>query len=307
MSSQLQTFHNFLSLPPEIRSQVWELSLPPSLNTSNIIHIHFTQQAYHPLPSKRNPRPPKLDYIFKCFSPPGPHGPPTPDTRSREAYASYLRENPHELRLNHGQRIRFNASRDTIFMDRASLYALGQYLLYRDPKIIYRNLKGFRDILTLGTPLRHFNCEGFVSGKAYGLTRCALSGVVRFVMLRDIPGVPDEGVARSDLIYDLDGQLRDLLAMRKWSREIVDGIWEVRERIPGDVDDFFGASDLGERLRELEGVDEGDEGEEALEEARVLGREETEVDEREQCMEPECGFCRMQTWEERRYSMAEQR
>lgn len=56
-----------------------------------------------------------------------------------------------------------------------------------------------------------------MSRKAYGLKRRALGGVVSFVMLRDIPGVPDEGLARSELIHDLDAQWRDLLASRMWS------------------------------------------------------------------------------------------
>ncbi|PVH86100.1 hypothetical protein DL98DRAFT_527110 [Cadophora sp. DSE1049] len=305
MSNQPQTFHKFNSLPPEIRLRIWALSLPPPRNTSNIIHIHFTQTAYLPLPkklknkhkhqSKQKLHTPKLSYAFKLFSPTCPHGPPPPDLRSRESYTSYLLQNPHELRLNRGQRIRFNAVRDTIFMDLNSLYALGQYLTYRDQSTIHRNLRGFNDIQTLGTPLRYCDREGFVSRRDYGLTRHALGGVVRFVRVAEMPGVVDEeGMARMEVVRGLKGELRALLASRKWSREIANEIWVVEEGIEGDVDKFFGPPDSEGRFGELEE-------EEGLDEARVLDRN---GDDREQCMDPECGFCRMGSWEEKKFSMA---
>ncbi|KAL2067243.1 hypothetical protein VTL71DRAFT_1667 [Oculimacula yallundae] len=315
MSIQLASFHSFLSLPTEVRSQVWQLSFPPSTNTSNIIHVHFTQNTYHDIHTKPSTRISKLNYTFKCFSPPGPHGPPIPDIRARDAYADFLRRNPRELCLSQGQRIRFNPSTDTIFMDCASLYAMGQYLLHTDPSIVKRNLKGFGAIQILGTPLSHCDREGFVSQKRNGLMRHALTGVRSFVTMRDIPGVSDEGTARRELIRDLEEQLRSLVALKGAKIGVTEEIWEMIKNIPRDVDLFFGRPDLEDRLVELEEIEEGegeeeeeeDEKEEDLDEPRVLDRFGSIVDEREQCMEPACGFCTMQTWEERRYSIAGQR
>ncbi len=266
MAATSASFPKFKDVPTELRQTIWEIAAPLNPNTTNVIVVHFTQTAYHQLSTKGNTRTPQLDYMFKLYSPSGQYGPPAPITDTKEAYDEYVRRNPNELRLNDGQRIRFNASRDTIFMSRESLYALGQYLQRRDASAIQRGLTGFGEIQTLGTPLPHHVREGFVSKKAYGLNRHALSGVTNFVTINNIPGMPNEGLARNDLINMLDAQLRDLLALRKWTPMQVDGIWDVRGEIARGVDRFFGAPDLEERWEELED-------EEGLEEARVSGLE----------------------------------
>lgn len=288
-------------LPAEVPSRIRELAIPSNSNQNSLIEIHFTQIACYHNHTKGGKRAPKVDYMFKLDSPAGSHGPPIAPVESREAYAEFERRYPNELRLNKGQSIRFNASQHTIFMSRESLFALGQYLWLRDAATIHRNLKGFNDIQTLGTPMPHCVREGFVSKKAYGLRRHALSGVTNYVVVNDVPGVPHETMAKTELVNKLDAQLRDLLALRNWSPKQVEDIWDVRSAIAAEVDMFFGPPNTGAASDEIEESEE-----EGLNEARVLEQTGNGQDEgREQCNDDDCGFCRMQSWEERLSSSSE--
>jgi hypothetical protein len=223
----------FSDLPPEVLSRILALAddvdeeIPPGPSAGRTIVIVFTQKpiyrpsrpgdTYAGRPAKRA----HVHYNYSLVSAAGHHGPAPPDTTNRTTYNEYLRRNPNVLQLNSGQIIRFNATRDTIFMDMLSLFCLGSYLETHSLKSRQRFLKGFGSIRNLATPLLYIKGkEGFDGAGAWALRQkdsFALTGVTD-ANHTTLTNIRDAYECTEDVANELDSIMDRCLTSRPWRR-----------------------------------------------------------------------------------------
>lgn len=101
---------------------------------------------------------------------------------SRESRGEYQRMNPQFLRIENGPVIRFNATRDMIFMDATSLFSLHMYTIIPDHLLPIptwpANLQGFNTIQNLQTSLRNNNISGLIPGHGFFVNGAVLAGAI---------------------------------------------------------------------------------------------------------------------------------
>ena len=120
-----------------------------------------------------------LSDLMVCSGPPGFVG---MVGASRESRSEYQRLNPQFLRIGNGPLIRFNAARDTIFLDATSLFSLHMYTIVPDHLLPIptwpTNLQGFNTINNLQTSLRNNNISGLTPGHGTFANGAVLAGVI---------------------------------------------------------------------------------------------------------------------------------
>lgn len=101
---------------------------------------------------------------------------------SRESRGEYQRMNPQFLRIENGPVIRFNATRDMIFMDATSLFSLHMYTIIPDHLLPIptwpANLQGFNTIQNLQTSLHNNNISGLIPGHGFFVNGAVLAGAI---------------------------------------------------------------------------------------------------------------------------------
>ncbi|KAG4421249.1 hypothetical protein IFR04_005660 [Cadophora malorum] len=191
---QLQTFPNFKRLPAEICAMIWREVAGMTDPRRIVVVIRATNPAYVPHAARRagsqasralgGPHA-HVRWTWTCYATEGRYGPPGfvgMLGASRESRGEYQRMNPQFLRIENGPVIRFNATRDMIFMDATSLFSLHMYTIIPDHLLPIptwpANLQGFNTIQNLQTSLRNNNISGLIPGHGFFVNGAVLAGAI---------------------------------------------------------------------------------------------------------------------------------
>jgi hypothetical protein len=168
--------------------------------------------------------------------------PPLPNNLNfnRDSCAEVIFQNPNVLELNRvygTPAIRFNASRDTIYLDFLSLLCLGHYVNLHVPVHGLR-LNGFNQIITLSTPLTQLNHPGIV-----GLRNNApvvLVGIVTnsAVLNRTIQPSINTAIAARDTIRNRLGT-EYVRRLNEWTVKQRDVIFAEFDKLMNAYDAFY--------------------------------------------------------------------
>ncbi|PVH79927.1 hypothetical protein DL98DRAFT_588921 [Cadophora sp. DSE1049] len=141
----MDSFPSFSKLPNDVQGIIWDMSnnMPririsngvnvPEYGEGRVIQVYITQTPYfQPIPHVpivgRQPVPPgRYEYRWRLWTSEAPN---ELDFINRDTWEEYQRRYPHRLELRDDPRsevVRFDANRDTIFVDIQSLFALSDY------------------------------------------------------------------------------------------------------------------------------------------------------------------------------------